>query len=75
VGDGDPHARVLAAGLNPRATGENVAAASTLGHAHRALWASPSHRGNILEKRFANMGVGVVKGPDGRVWVAEIFTG
>ena len=75
VGDGDPRTRVFAAGLNPRATGENVASASTLGHAHRSLWASPSHRSNILEKRFTSIGVGVLKTPDGRVWVTEIFTG
>ncbi len=75
VGNGDPRSRVAAAGISSRATGENVAAASTLERAHRALWASPSHRGNVLEKRFSNLGIGVVKGPDGRVWVAEIFTG
>jgi uncharacterized protein YkwD len=75
VGGGDPKSRVAAAGISSRATGENVAAASSLERAHRALWASPSHRGNVLEKRFSNVGIGVVKGPDGRVWVAEIFTG
>ena len=75
VGNGDPKARVNAAGIHSRATGENVAAASSLERAHRALWASPSHRGNVLEPRFSHVGIGVVKGPDGRVWVTEIFTG
>ncbi len=75
VGNGDPRTRVSAAGIASRATGENVAAASSLERAHRALWASPSHRGNVLEKRFSKIGIGVIKTSDGRVWVTEIFTG
>lgn len=74
VGDGDPKTRVQDAGIAAGAIGENVAAAATLPRAHRALWASPSHRGNLLEKRFKRMGVGVVKNKDGRVWVTQLFT-
>ena len=43
--------------------------------AHRALWASPSHRGNLLLDQFTKVGIGVVRGPDGAVWVTELFTG
>lgn len=74
VGDGDPKTRVVDAGISASAIGENVAAAQTLPRAHRALWASPSHRGNLLEKRFKRMGVGVVTNKDGRVWVTQLFT-
>ncbi len=75
VGTGDPAARVGAAGVQARITGENVASASTLEGAHRALWASPSHRGNLLLDQFTKVGIAVVRGPDGAVWVTELFTG
>jgi uncharacterized protein YkwD len=75
VGSGDPAARLGAAGVSARITGENVASASTLEGAHRALWASPSHRGNLLLDQFSKVGVAVVRGPDGAVWVTELFTG
>jgi uncharacterized protein YkwD len=73
VGQGDPTARLTAAGVSFRVSGENVASASTLQRAHRALWASPSHRGNVLEARFARVGLGVRRSDDGRVWVTELF--
>jgi uncharacterized protein YkwD len=75
VGTGDPSARLRAAGVSARVAGENVATASTLENAHRALWASPSHRGNMLLDQFTRVGVAVVRGPDGMVWVTEMFAG
>ena len=42
VGTGDPAVRLRDAGVNARVAGENVAAASSLANAHRALWASPA---------------------------------
>lgn len=74
VGDGDPAARIDEAGLSVRSVGENVASASTLSRAHRALWASPSHRKNMLDPGFGHVGVGVVRGADGTVWATQIFT-
>lgn len=73
VGGGDPATRMREAGLRARAAGENVAVAATLVRAHRALWSSPSHRGNLLDGRFRRAGVGVGEGDDGRVWVAALF--
>jgi len=73
VGDGDPSTRLHAAGIQYRSSGENVAGASSLPRAHRALWASPSHRRNVLESRFSRVGVGVARSDDGRVWVTELF--
>jgi uncharacterized protein YkwD len=73
VGFGDPRARVEAAGLNLNAAGENVVHAANLRRAHRALWASPSHRGNILQKRFDSLGIGIANDSDGTVWVCEVF--
>jgi uncharacterized protein YkwD len=75
VGSGDPATRLRAAGVTARVVGENVAASSTtLENAHRALWASPSHRGNMLANEFVKTGVAVVRGPDGTVWVTELFS-
>lgn len=74
VGDGDPTQRLEAAGIDARETGENVAHAPTLALAHRALYASPSHRSNMLRSEFDALGVGVVMDTDGSVWVSELFT-
>jgi uncharacterized protein YkwD len=41
---------------------------------HRALWASPSHRLNLLDSRFTRWGLGVAKDTDGGLWVCELFT-
>lgn len=75
VGGGDPAARIKAAGIKVHVAGENVASAGSLEHAHRALWASPSHRGNLLLDKFTRVGVAVVRAPDGMVWVTEMFSG
>jgi uncharacterized protein YkwD len=73
VGQGGPRARIEAAGLPIRSAGENVAHADDLGRAHRALWASPSHRGTLLHARFDSVGIGVARDSDGSVWVCEVF--
>lgn len=73
VGDGLPTARVEGAGLTVLAAGENVAHALDLTRAHRALWASPAHRENLLQPRFDRVGIGVAQDPDGSVWVCEVF--
>lgn len=75
VGDGDPAVRIKAAGIKAHIAGENVASAGSLENAHRALWASPSHRGNLLLDKFTRVGVAVVRAPDGMVWVTEMFSG
>lgn len=75
VGGGDPRARLEAAGITSAVAGENVASASSLENAHRALWASPSHRGNLLLERFTRVGVAVVQSSDGSFWVTEMFSG
>jgi uncharacterized protein YkwD len=71
--DGNPAERVARAKIQARAAGENVAHAADVSRAHRALWASPSHRENLLLSRFNAVGVGVAEDADGSVWVCEIF--
>lgn len=73
VGDGNPKQRIVAAGLSPRLAGENVARARSLERAHRTLWLSPSHRGNLLHPGFTEVGVGIVRDERGNWWVAELF--
>lgn len=72
VGNGTVKSRLDALGLEPAAFGENVARAASAERAHRAIWASPSHRGNLLERRYDSVGIAAVTGPDG-VWVTEVF--
>jgi uncharacterized protein YkwD len=73
AGDGDPLERLHAAGLEPRQAGENLAHATSVPLAHRALWASPSHRANLLGREFERLGVGVVRDAQGDAWVVETF--
>ncbi|HEY3493779.1 MAG TPA: CAP domain-containing protein, partial [Polyangiaceae bacterium] len=61
------------AGLTPTLLGENVAHARNALLAHRALWASPSHRANLLEPNYDSVGIGVAEDADGSVWVSELF--
>lgn len=75
VGGGDPAARIQAAGYRARVAGENVATSDRPENAHRAIWASPSHRGNLLFGEYTRVGVAVVRDANGRVWVAQMFAG
>jgi uncharacterized protein YkwD len=75
VGSGDPAARLSAAGYEARLVGENVASSATPESAHRAIWASPSHRGNLLDRGYTRAGVAVVRDAGGRVWVTQLFAG
>jgi uncharacterized protein YkwD len=73
VGLGDVKGRVTGAGLDVAAAGENVSHAANAARAHRALWASPSHRGNLLHPRYNSLGVGTAVDTDGSLWVCEVF--
>jgi uncharacterized protein YkwD len=73
AGDGDPEARMQAAGLSWQALAENVAHASTAALAHRSLWASPSHRANMLRRDFSSVGVAAVRDDRGDLWIVETF--
>ncbi len=73
AGHGDPAKRVAQAGLAPKATGENVALAQSVKRLHRALWASPSHRENLLLLRWDEVGIGIVERADGALLATELF--
>ena len=40
---------------------------------HVSLMQSPTHRDNILNPRFEQVGVGAYTSPDGRFWVTQLF--
>jgi uncharacterized protein YkwD len=76
MGDGDPAQRLQNAGLVATETGENVAHAQNAKLAHRSLYASPSHRQNLLRADFDRFGLAVLDDPGGAyagVWVVEFF--
>lgn len=72
VGDGDLNQRLDRLGLALEA-GENVAHAGSAVLAQRALWASPSHRENLLFPSFDVIGIGVAADADGTLWVCQVF--
>lgn len=73
VGDGDLAERFQAEGYVAAVIGENVAKGETLALAHRALYASPSHRANLMNAQYTRLGV--ASSSDGpRVWVCEVFS-
>jgi hypothetical protein len=53
--------------------GENVGVGGSVADIHVAFMNSPAHRANILDPAFTHVGVGVVDGADGRIWVTEVF--
>src|SRR5690606_41596550 len=72
-GDGGPLARAAIVVPEARRIGENLAFAGSLERSHRVLWASPSHRENLLGPSFTHVGVGVAQDAVGKVWVCELF--
>lgn len=52
--------------------GENVGRGPDVGRIHAAFMASPSHRANVLDPAWTEVGMGVVV-VDGQVWVTELF--
>jgi uncharacterized protein YkwD len=61
-------------GRNWRYWGENVGVGGTLASLQTAFMSSAPHRENILNRRFADVAVGVAR-VDGRVWVTVFFYG
>ena len=52
--------------------GENVGRGPSVGAIHQGFMNSPSHRANILDSDWVEVGVGVVV-RDGQMWVTEVF--
>ena len=52
--------------------GENVGRGPSAGAIHQGFMNSPSHRDNILDPDWTQVGIGVVV-QDGQMWVTEVF--
>lgn len=73
IGDGDPGARARAEGWR-KSWGENVATGQTSPEQVVREWMnSPTHRKNIMDPSFRNMGVGYVTAANGRSYWAQEF--
>lgn len=73
LGDGDFLARLERNASYAQAVGENVAHAKTARLAHRAFYASPSHRLNLINAFYTHFGIGVARADDGSIYVCETF--
>jgi uncharacterized protein YkwD len=74
-----PAMRVTAAGVIWQAQGENIAEHYGIEQAERAFMDEPAfqhnHRGNILNPRFTEVGIGVIRGPNGLYYITQEFVG
>ena len=70
-------ARIKRAGIPWEASGENIAVYDTVERAESAFMNEPhfqeNHRGNILNAAFTDIGIGVVEGPDGSLYITQDF--
>jgi len=73
---GAPPQMEQAAGIweNPMGA-ENICEGPSVSADNTALFNSPDHRANLLDPRETQIGLGVVRGSDGTVWVSELFLG
>lgn len=64
-------------GVSPGWTvlGENLGYAGSLDEVIHGLENSPPHRENLLLPNTTEMGIGITRTPDGRVWMAQVFAG
>jgi hypothetical protein len=58
---------------NWQAVGENVGRGGDVPSLHQAFMNSPSHRANILDRDFTEVGVGTYVDGNGILWVTEVF--
>jgi uncharacterized protein YkwD len=69
--------RVEAAGMEWQAVGENIAIYTSVARAEAAFMSEPrfskNHRANILNPDFTDVGIGIVPGPDSRLYITQNF--
>jgi uncharacterized protein YkwD len=72
-----PADRVSAAGIKWLSTGENIANCRGVSEAESLFMNEPkfehNHRWNILNVRYTHVGVGIVRAPDGNVYITQEF--
>ena len=71
---GSPFAMFKRAGMQYIYAGENLAGSANVHSAHSALMNSPTHRDNILFKKYTHIGVGEIGGgPYGKMFVQHFM--
>ncbi|MGA8185314.1 MAG: CAP domain-containing protein [Terriglobia bacterium] len=72
-----PADRINAAGIHWRALAENIAINRTVTDAEDDLMDEPrfqqNHRGNILNPAYTDVGIGIVQGPNGDLYITQDF--
>ena len=58
---------------NWRKLGENVGRGTSIRQVHNAFMGSATHRVHILDPAYNQVGMGVVRGGDGYVYITEVF--
>ena len=71
----DPFDRMAAIGIDFPNAGENIALSPDVETAHKMLMESPLHRENILNPKFAEIGLGVRPDSRGGVYLVQEFIG
>lgn len=68
--------RLRVAGVTFSLAGENLAtvegSSDPAAAAHQLLMANATHRGNILDRRYTEIGIGVAQSGD-RYWITQVF--
>jgi len=72
-----PDVRVSRAGIQWKASGENIAKFDTIVRAEQAFMNEPkfqhNHRSNILSNSFTHVGVGIARSADGYLYITQEF--
>lgn len=63
------------AGVNFKTVGENIASNFTLDGAHNSLMNSPSHRANLLNPQYDEIGIGLNRGGENGYVFVQLFVG
>ncbi len=69
--------RISTAGISWRASGENIAVSGSVRQAETAFMNEPrfqrNHRANILDANYTDVGIGIVQGPNGSLYITQDF--
>ena len=72
-----PFVRMNATGIRWTALAENIAINQTVREAEDSFMDEPrfqdNHRGNILDSKYTDVGIGIVQGPDGNLYITQDF--
>lgn len=70
-----PFDRMNSYGIRYRYAGENLALNDNVEAAQAAFMNSPTHRANVLNPNYSQVGIGVKYADNGKVYVVQEFTG